>query len=329
MDEKFYVIDNMYQGRRFNLEKFDTLEDAVTRFNEVRNDRGTEENPHRVSAIGFEKGSFAIDMLHDFDGFLIHTDDVKKHEFNIDDIRGKLDSLIPEKQYEYFHGRLGDVWIEGHSCIFIHEYHKEPFIDSYANDKMLLPKDIKSPISAINEVNVSIRNYEEWRTGEDARSSVSVSWSKLNDLIPYTDGPILINQINVSYVEPFHPLGSNQADLSPSTVNEMLDDFNMKYQITYESENITERVIYASENLSDVAQKYYDVKKLMPGSEHIFCIGEKSDRFKTLTYIDSPTFGNKTLEDLSKEIADKFGVEIKDTPEVEIINTKINRRKGR
>ena len=73
--EKYYVIDNMYQGRKFNIERFDNLNDAITSFNDVRAVRGQIGNMHRVSAIGVEKGVKAVDLLHDYDGFLIRIND--------------------------------------------------------------------------------------------------------------------------------------------------------------------------------------------------------------------------------------------------------------
>lgn len=331
--EKYYVIDNMYQGRKFNIERFDNLNDAITSFNDVRAVRGQIGNMHRVSAIGVEKGVKAVDLLHDYDGFLIRINDTTEG-INAKELADAACNKLNTKIYEYVHGEIGKTLYKGTQFTFLKAYEQNPVADSYVDNKILNPLDKHVPASAINELHIISRNYKEWVNGADIVDTESSKWCTFNELKECGDVPIVVNMVNVSYIEPCAPLAVNQADLSVDTVNLMAEDFNKEYRIEFlkggaDTPATVERTIYTTDDFLDALQKFYDFKSIMPDDS--FSIMKKDARFKKYQHVFSGTkFVENNMVHLSKEEAAKeFSCELKDTPDFEVIQTKLNRGKSR
>ena len=331
--EKYYVIDNMYQGKRFNIERFDNLNDAIANFNEVRAVRGHIGDSHRVSAIGVEKGVKAVDLLHDYDGFAIRLNDTTEG-INTKELADVVCNSLGSKIYEYVGGEIQKILYKGTQFTFLKEYNPNPTTDAYVNNKLLMPSNKRAPLSAINEMYITSRDYKEWFNGTDMADTGSSKWCTFEELREYGDIPIVVNMVNVKYIEPCSPLIVNQADLSIDTVNLMAEDFNKEYRIEFlngdvDTPTTVERTIYTTDDFLDALQKFYDFKSIMPKDS--FCIMKKDARFKDYTYIFNGTkFVENDMVSLTREEAAKeFSCEIKDTPDYEVLQTKINRGKSR
>lgn len=331
--EKYYVIDNMYQGKKFNIDRFDNLNDAITRFNEVRAVRGHIGDSHRVSAIGVEKGVKAVDLLHDYDGFVIRLNDTTEG-INTKELADAVCNKLGSKIYEYVHGELQKTLYKGQQFTFLKEYAGTSTIDSYVDNKMLQPTDEHVPLTAINEMNITSRNYKEWFNGAEMVDTMSSKWCTFEELKEYGDVPLVVNMVNVNYIEPSSPLNVNQADLSVDTVNMMAEDFHKEYRVeflngTIDTPTTIHKTIYTTDDFLDALQKFYDFKSIMPKDS--FCITKKDAKFRKYSPVFNGTkFKENDMVELSREDAAKeFSCKLKDTPDVEIIQTKINRGKGR
>ena len=333
--EKYYVIDNMAGGRKFNIERFETLEQAIEKFNEFRSKRGTMSDFYRVSALGVERESKAFDLVHDTDGFLVRLDDTETSFEKVKELTDRICDMIGERTYTYVHGPIDKMIYKGDGFRFLEEYSPNKTIDRYAEDKVLLPLPNEIAFTAINEMYIEMRNYPSWNNGAAKEDTTISGWKTFEDLRKMSDWqtPIVVKMMNVKYIEPTSPLFEKQCDISISTVNAMAEDFEMTFRIEYKNENHenSHRVVFMSDDFLETLQTFYDLKKIMPEKENLFAITKKGN-FKTYDPCFSGTkwIGEQLKELTLEEAAKEFDCELKNTNEIDIINMKINRgRRGR
>lgn len=204
---KFYVVNNLrFQQDQtpFEVQRFNTIDMAYESYSQFC-DKYT-------AALGVTIASGReIDIVQARGGESVLVTDYRG-------IDGFKDNPLVLQAIDHAIGKLG-IQREGNYDLFRQSIEiplaKEEPTDPYLDDKRLLPKDPKHPISAVNEAFCDGRG---WVQLEDLLK-------ELADYDPYVNlTHIKISTVNVSYVRT-DTREVGQMDISPSTLGVMLERF--------------------------------------------------------------------------------------------------------
>ncbi len=204
---KFYVVNNLRSQQdktSFDVYRFDSLDEAYDCYSKYCDSY--------TSALGITiSPGREIDLVHSRGAEPVLVTDYRK-------IDGFKDNPLVLQAVEHVIGELG-IQREGNYELFNQwieiPLNKGEDANSYLDNKRLLPKDPKSPISAINEAFCDGRG---WIKANDL-------FKELSDYDPYTNPVHLkISSVNVNYIRT-DTKEVGQMDLIPSHLGIMLERF--------------------------------------------------------------------------------------------------------